>query len=50
MQDRLEAGNKASENDFKEGETMLTEVEKEIRTQKEMLFKESQKLFKLRAE
>ena len=49
-QDRLEAGNKQSENDFKEGENMLGEVEKEIRLQKETLFKESQKLFKLRAE
>lgn len=29
---------------------MKTEVEKEIRSQKETLFKESQKLFKLRAE
>ena len=29
---------------------MMTEVEKEIREQKETLFKESQKLFKLRAE
>ena len=29
---------------------MLTEVDKEIRLQKETLFKESQKLFKLRAE
>lgn len=29
---------------------MMNEVEKEIRDQKESLFKESQKLFKLRAE
>jgi len=29
---------------------MLDEVDKEIRLQKETLFKESQKLFKLRAE
>jgi len=29
---------------------MMNEVEKEIREQKENLFKESQKLFKLRAE
>jgi len=50
MQDNLEAGNKASEGDFKESQNMLTEVEKEIRLQKETLFKESQKLFKLRAE
>lgn len=46
----MEAGNKQSEDDYKEGETMLTEVEKEIRLQKETLFKESQKLFKLRHE
>lgn len=31
VQDNLEAANKASENDHKEGENMLTEVEKEIR-------------------
>jgi len=29
---------------------MMTEVEKEIRNKKEILFKESQQLFKLRAE
>ena len=39
-----------SESEFKESENMLTEVEKEIRLQKETMFKESQKLFKLRAE
>ena len=50
LQDQLEAGNKQSENDYKEGENMLNEVEKEIRLQKETLFKESQKLFKLRHE
>jgi len=48
--DHLEAGNKASESDYKESQNMLTEVDKEIRLQKETLFKESQKLFKLRAE
>ena len=36
--------------EFKESENMMNEVEKEIREQKETLFKESQKLFKLRAE
>ena len=49
-QDRLESANKASESEYKESENMKTEVEKEIRSQKETLFKESQKLFKLRAE
>lgn len=39
-----------SEMEFKESENMLVEVEKEIRLQKETLFKESQKLFKFRAE
>lgn len=48
--DNLERANKASENEFKEGENMLSEVDKEIRLQKETMFKESQKLFKLRAE
>jgi len=38
------------ETEYKESENMLGEVEKEIRTQKETMFKESQKLFKLRAE
>jgi hypothetical protein len=37
----LEAGNKAAETDYKESENMLTEVDKEIRLQKETLFKES---------
>lgn len=49
-QDNLERANKASETDYKESENMLTEVEKEIRLQKETLFKESQKLFKLRGD
>ena len=49
-QDRLESANKGAESEYKESENMKTEVEKEIRTQKETLFKESQKLFKLRAE
>lgn len=39
-----------AEREFKEGENMMTEVEKEIRFKKEILFKESQTLFKLRAE
>jgi len=50
VKDTLEAGNKMSVNEFKESENMMSEVEKEIREQKETLFKESQKLFKLRAE
>lgn len=37
-------------SEFKESENMMNEVEKEIREQKETLFKESQKLFKLRAD
>jgi hypothetical protein len=49
-QDDLERANKMSEGDYKESYTMLDEVDKEIRLQKETLFKESQKLFKLRAE
>ena len=49
-QDNLERGNKMAESEYKEGTTMLSEVEKEIRLQKETLFKESHKLFKLRAE
>ena len=47
-QDRLESANKSAETEFKESENMMTEVEKEIRTKKDMLFKESQMLFKLR--
>jgi hypothetical protein len=50
VQDNLEKGNQISLNEFKESENMMNEVEKEIREQKEVLFKESQKLFKLRAE
>lgn len=50
VQDNLEKGNKMSVSEYKESENMMTEVEKEIRDQKETLFKESQKLFKLRAE
>jgi len=49
-QDNLEKGNKMSVEEFKESENMMTEVEKEIRELKETLFKDSQKLFKLRAE
>ncbi len=41
QQDNLERANKASENDYKESVNMLDEVEKEIRLQKETLFKES---------
>jgi len=50
VQDSLEKGNKISVSEYKESENMMNEVEKEIREQKEQLFKESQKLFKLRAE
>ena len=50
IQDNLEKGNKISVSEYKESENMMSEVEKEIRDQKEQLFKESQKLFKLRAE
>lgn len=50
IQDSLEKGNKISVSEYKESENMMNEVEKEIRDQKEQLFKESQKLFKLRAE
>jgi len=35
---------------YKESETLMAEVEKDIAHQKETLFKESQKLFKFRAE
>jgi chromosome segregation ATPase len=49
-QDNLETANKTAENEFNESESILNEVDKEIRLQKEQLFKESQKLFKLRAE
>ena len=50
VQDNLEKGNKMSVSEYKESDNMMIEVEKEIREQKETLFKESQKLFKLRAE
>jgi uncharacterized membrane protein (DUF106 family) len=50
MQDSLEKGNLLSVSEFKESENMMMEVEKEIRELKETLFKDSQKLFKLRAE
>jgi len=46
----LEESNAHASNEHKESETMMMEVEKEIRSEKEQLFKESQKLFKLRAE
>jgi len=49
-QEKLESANKGAEAHFKESETMMTEVEKEIRNKKEILFKESQTLFKLRAQ
>jgi hypothetical protein len=38
------------ESSFKESENMKLEVIKEMAVQKDVLFKESQKLFKLRAE
>jgi len=41
MQDNLEKGNKISVEEYKESENMMDEVEKEIRDQKEQLFKES---------
>ena len=41
IQDNLEKGNKMSVNEFKESENMMVEVEKEIREQKEILFKDS---------
>ena len=50
VQDNLEKGNKMSVEEFKESQNMMQEVEKEIRELKETLFKDSQKLFKLRAE
>jgi len=49
-QENLERGNKLSVEEYKESENMMQEVEKEIRELKETLFKDSQKLFKLRAE
>ena len=49
-QEKLESANKGAEAQFKESENMTTEVEKEIRNKKDILFKESQTLFRLRAE
>ena len=49
-QERLESANKNAEGEYKESENMMNEVERELTGQKEVLFKESQKLFKLRAE
>ena len=49
-QDKLESANKGAEGEFQESESYMTEVEKEIRNKKEILFKESQTLFRLRAE
>lgn len=49
-QDQLEQVNQMAEREFKESENMQDEVEKQIRKEKDELFKESQKLFKLRAE
>ena len=46
----LESGNKVAESEFKNSENLQTEVQKEIQSQKDNLFKESQQLFKLRAE
>lgn len=39
-----------NDNEYKESQNMLQEIEKEIGLQKDTLFKESQKLFKLRGE
>jgi CRISPR/Cas system CMR subunit Cmr6 (Cas7 group RAMP superfamily) len=49
-QEKLESANKVAEGEYKESENMMSEVERELTQQKEVLFKESQKLFKLRAE
>jgi chromosome segregation ATPase len=49
-QDHLESGNTMSVSEHKEADTMMGEVENQIRSQKDTLFKESQKLYKLRAE
>jgi predicted nuclease with TOPRIM domain len=49
-QDRLERGNEMALGEYNESEKMMTEVERELQQQKEVLFKESQVLFKLRAE
>ena len=40
-QDNLESANKVAEDDFKQSETMMNEVQKEIGTQKDILFKDS---------
>lgn len=50
IQDDLEKGNKMSVAEFKESENMMVEVQKEIREFKETLFKDSQKLFRYRAD
>ena len=49
-QDRLERANEAAVGEYNESEKMMLEVERELTQQKEVLFKESQVLFKLRAE
>lgn len=50
QQDNLERANKMSGEEYKESINMMNEVEKEIRELKDEHFKQSQKLFKLRAE
>lgn len=42
LQDKLESGNKLVEGEYKQSENLLTEVQKEIQSQKDNLFKESQ--------
>lgn len=42
QQDKLESGNKLVEGEYKQSENLLTEVQKEIQSQKDNLFKESQ--------
>lgn len=49
-QDQIKQVNQNAEKEFKDSEKMREEVEKEIRIEKEELFKQSQILFKLRAE
>lgn len=46
--DNLEAANQQAEGNYKQSQAAHTEVEKEIRQKKELLFKTSQQLFKLR--
>ncbi len=46
--DNLEAANQQAEGNFKQSQSAHSEVEKEIRQKKELLFKTSQQLFKLR--